>query len=193
VAVHAVNKIPCIEGKSLLIVGGGTIGLLVAQVARQFKAGCVIISEIIPFRNKIAKQCGIASINPLAVDSFDRKLDDLRAGAPLHAVFECAGNESAFNTAVKNVSRGGYVIAVGVYESPIRAEMVLVQDKELNVLGSLMYTWDDYLKAVALISEGRVNMRLLQTHHFKFDRWKDGYKLLEDKPDEALKVLIDMD
>ena len=193
VAVHSVKKVPDIEGEDILIIGGGVIGLLVAQVAKEFKAKTIIISDIIPARNKIAAKCGFLSINPTKVDSFEGELNKLLSGKPLSVVFECVGNEAAFNTCIKVVSRGGHVIVVGVYEAAIRSEMILVQDKELNVIGSLMYTWSDYLQAIDLIDRGRVNLKILQTHHFKFDRWIDGYKLLEEKPDEALKVLIDMD
>lgn len=193
VAVHAVNKVPDIQGQSVLIVGGGTIGILVAQVAKQFKAKNIIISEIIPARHAVATQFGIITINPTKVDSFDERLNDLLSGESLHAVFECVGSEGALNTCIRVISRGGYVIAVGVYETAIKAEMILVQDKELNLIGSLMYTWSDYLEAIDLLAAGRVNLKILQTHHFKFDRWLDGYKVLEERPDEALKVLIDLD
>jgi len=193
VAVHSVKKVPDIEGQDILIVGGGTIGILVAQVAKQFEARNIIISDIIPARNDIAAKCGFLSINPSKVDSFEEELNNLLSGESLSAVFECVGNEVAFNTCIRTVSRGGYVILIGVYETAISSEMILVQDKELNLIGSLMYTWSDYSDAIDLIAGGRVNLKILQTHHFKFDRWIDGYKLLEEKPDEALKVLIDMD
>jgi len=193
VAVHSVKKVPGVEGEDILIVGGGTIGILVAQVAKQFKAKRIIISDIIPARNRIAADCGFLSINPAKVDSFEEELNKLLSSEPVAIVFECVGNEAAFNTCIRAVSRGGHVILIGVYEKAISCEMILVQDKELNMIGSLMYTWSDYLQAVDLIAGGRVNLKILQTHHFKFDRWIDGYKLLKEKPEEALKVLIDMD
>ena len=193
VAVHSVKKVPDIEGENILVVGGGTIGILVAQIAKEFKAKNIIISDIIPARNRIAVNCGFLSINPTKVDSFKEELNNLLSGESLSVAFECVGNEVALNTCIRTVSRGGYVIIIGVYEAAISSEMILVQDKELNLTGSLMYTWSDYLQAIDLIASGRVNLKILQTHHFKFDRWIDGYKLLEEKPDEALKVLIDMD
>lgn len=193
VAVHSVKKVPGIEGEDILIVGGGTIGILVAQVAKEFKAKNIIISDIITARNRIAAKCGFLSINPEKVESFEEELNKLLSGESISVIFECVGNEGAFNTCVRTVSRGGYVILIGVYEAAISSEMILVQDKELNLIGSLMYTWSDYLQAIDLIATGKVNLEILQTHHFKFERWIDGYKLLEEKPDEALKVLIDMD
>jgi threonine dehydrogenase-like Zn-dependent dehydrogenase len=56
-----------------------------------------------------------------------------------------------------------------------------------------MYTWDDYHKAIELIAKNKVDLKILQTHHFNFERWIDGYKVIEEKPDEVMKVLIDLD
>ena len=194
VAVHSVSKVPNIEGKDVLVTGAGTIGNLIAQVAKVFKAKNVIVSEIMPARIEIAKRCGFSVINPAKVDSFDEELKKYLSGEPLSIAFECSGNGNALNTCIKVVSRGGYVIVAGVYESgTVDTEMVLVQDKELNLIGTLMYTWNDYHKAIDIIAENKVNLKILQTHHFKFDRWIDGYNLLTEKSNDAVKVLIDMD
>jgi L-iditol 2-dehydrogenase len=193
VAVHSVKKVPNIKGENILIVGGGTIGILTAQVAKVFEAKKIIVSDVIPARNEIAAKCGLVSINPTKFDSFEKELKRLLSGEYLPVAFECVGNEMALNTCIRLVSRGGYVILIGVYENAVNSEMILVQDKELNLIGSLMYTWPDYLQAVELITKNKVNLKILQTHHFKFDKWIDGYRILAEKPDEALKVLIDMD
>jgi len=192
VAVHSVRKVPSIKGKNVLITGGGVIGVLVAQVARKYKAKNIIISEIIPGRNEIVKKCGFISINPTKIDSFKKELEKNLSSEYLEVAFECSGSEAALNTCVREISRGGYIIVVGVYEADsINVEMVRVQDKEINLIGSLMYTWDDFYEAINLLANKEVNLKILQTHHFKFDKWIEGYKVIEEKPNEVMKVLID--
>ena len=88
--------------------------------------------------------------------------------------------------------RGGTIVVVAVYAEPPRTDMVLVQDRELNVFGSLMYTWDDFREAAVLIDEGLVRLGPLQTHHVPFERWIEGYRLLDDPASGAMKVLIDV-
>lgn len=88
--------------------------------------------------------------------------------------------------------RGGTVVVVGVYPAPPRADMIAVQDRELELLGSLMYTWADFVEAARLIDERLVNLALLQTHHVPFGRWADGYRILADVSAGALKVLVDV-
>ncbi len=84
------------------------------------------------------------------------------------------------------------MIVPAVYEVHPETHMILVQDKELHVTGSLMYTWSDYEAAVDLLARRAVDVRLLQTHHFPFERWPDAYRLLTEDPGSALKVIIDV-
>jgi threonine dehydrogenase-like Zn-dependent dehydrogenase len=84
------------------------------------------------------------------------------------------------------------VVVVGVYADRPRADMVAVQDHELDVHGSLMYTWRDFREAGRLIDEGRVTLAPLQTHHVPFDRWLEGYRLIDDPSAGAMKVLVDV-
>ncbi len=89
-------------------------------------------------------------------------------------------------------SNWGFGIERALYEEDPSARMILVQDKELNLLGSLMYTWADYHLAVDLIASKAVELKPLRTHHFPFERWADAYALVLHHPDEAVKVIIDL-
>ena len=70
--------------------------------------------------------------------------------------------------------------------------MILVQDKELTLTGSLMYTWDDFHGAIELMEKENVSLEPLITHHVSFENWIDGYHLLMQHPDETLKVIVDL-
>jgi L-iditol 2-dehydrogenase len=83
-------------------------------------------------------------------------------------------------------------VVVAVYAEPPRTDMITVQDRELNVHGSLMYTWADFHEAARLIDEGSLPLGALQTHHVPFDRFADGYALIDDPAAGAMKVLVDI-
>ena len=189
VAVHSVRKVPDVKGKNLLIIGGGTIGNLTAQVAKIYGATKIILVDKIPFRNTLAQKLGFLTLEPS--QQLEENVQKLLDGEMPPVAFECVGSSAPLNTCIRIVDRGGYVIVVGVYEEAPQTEMVLVQDKEISVIGSLMYTWSDFLEAVNLIRAAKVNLGLLRTHHFPFDRWQDAYDLLIARPDQAVKVLID--
>lgn len=192
VAVHAVGKVPDLAGRRILVCGGGTIGNLVAQVARSLGAGPVVITERHPLRIDIAHRMGFFAQPPPPADSSQEGIERLFGGSRPTAAFECAGGAEALNTCIAAVERGGHVIVPAVYEAHPQTHMILVQDKELHVTGSLMYTWSDYEIAVDLLARRAVDVRALQTHHFPFERWPDAYRLLTERPGSALKVVIDV-
>jgi L-iditol 2-dehydrogenase len=189
VAVHSIRKVPDIKGKNLVIMGGGTIGNLTAQVAKFYGANKIILVDKISFRNTLAQKLGFLTLEPS--QQLEENVQKLLDGETPPVAFECVGSSAPLNTCIRIVDRGGYVIVVGVYEEAPKTEMILVQDKEINVIGSLMYTWFDFLEAVRLIKEAKVNLELLRTHHFPFERWQDAYDVLMTRPDQAVKVLID--
>jgi len=192
VAVHAARRPASIAGKRLLIVGAGTIGNLTAQVARVLGAGPIVLVDKIPSRNKLAEGLGFAVIDPAQVASVEEAARKVLGGKQPDVAFECVGKAVPLNSCIRAVVRGGDVVVVGVYEGDPQTQMILVQDKEINLLGSLMYTWDDYRLAVELIAGRGVALKPLQTHHFAFEAWGEAYRFLTARPDEAIKVLIDV-
>ena len=59
VAVHAVSRGGDVQGKKVLVLGAGTIGNLVAQVAKGFGASAVMITDLQDYRLQKAKECGV--------------------------------------------------------------------------------------------------------------------------------------
>ena len=191
VAVHAVRKIPYIRGKTIVVAGSGTIGNLVAQTARYYGAGGVLVVERNPFRRETAARLGFQTIDPDDGPP-EETIAALTADTEVQAAFECVGHGDPLNLCIRVVERGGHVIVLGVYSNAVQTEMILVQDKETRVLGSLMYVWNDYREAVRLMRLSKIDLKILQTHHFPLDRWEEGYKILMERPDESIKVLIDV-
>jgi L-iditol 2-dehydrogenase len=189
VAVHAVKKID-LQDKNIFIVGAGTIGNLVAQVARVYNAKNIFISDILPSRIKLAKELGFNSINPINIPSISKYIQ--KQVDSVSIAFECVGKEIPLNNCIDLVERGGYIVVLGVYEDMAKTNMLMVQDKEINIMGSLMYTREDFKEAIKLLADKKVNVEKLQTDHFSFKEWLKGYQLLEKNPDKTIKVIIDV-
>jgi len=191
VAVHAVEQAPNLKEKDVLIVGGGAIGNLIAQVARLYEPRRLIVAERVAFRRNILTDLSIEVIEPLSDAPIEDQVRRLMGKQP-DVSFECAGTASALNACIRATRRGGHVVVLGVYEDDPKTEMILVQDKELTLTGSLMYTWDDFHGAIRLMEQKRVSLEPLITHHVSFDNWIEGYRLLMQHPDETLKVIVDL-
>jgi len=70
--------------------------------------------------------------------------------------------------------------------------MSIVGDRELSIIGTLMYKHEDYQKAVGLIAKGEIITEPRVTKHFAFGQYAEAYKYIDAKGDKSMKVMIDL-
>ena len=156
-------------------------------------AAHVIVLDIDQNRIDIAKKTHLLAFNSSDSGEIPGIIHDIAGKNQVDASFECVGGEIPLNTCIQYTRRGGYVIVPGVYSQDPRVRMIRVQDAELHMCGSLMYTWEDYHRAAAYVESGEIDLKSLRTHTVSFDEWIRGYRLLQDKSSGALKVMVDLD
>lgn len=193
VAVHAVQQAgKALNGQNVVVIGAGPIGNLAAQVARAVGARRVLIADLIDFRLKLAAACGINATIDLTRQDLPSAAQQIFGREDIDVFFECVGSEGAFGQAVANVAKGGTIVVVGVFPAAICTDMGLVQDRELDIRGSLMYTREDYLTAVDLIQKKLIETDRLITNTFPFDAYRDAYEFIEQAKGASLKVMISL-
>ncbi|MEM6527715.1 MAG: alcohol dehydrogenase catalytic domain-containing protein [Chloroflexota bacterium] len=153
VAVHGVRLAGNIAGLDVAVIGAGTIGLLVAQVARAYGAASVVIADLSVERRAIAETLGLRAVEKLPEQAFD-------------VVAECVGVQATLQSAIYASRKGATVLVLGVFGADVAIPAGLIQDWELRVLGSLMYVGDDYREAIRLMDAGLVEVSPLTTHRF---------------------------
>jgi L-iditol 2-dehydrogenase len=191
VAVHAVARAGELAGRNTLVLGAGPIGNLVAQVARAGGAK-VLITDLSEYRLEIAQRSGL---NLVCNPSQERVADAARRAfgdEGFDLAFECVGVEATLTDATENLQKGGTLVVVGVFGDKPRMDLGLVQDRELNIAGTLMYQRKDYERAVELIASGEVITEPLMSKHFKLDDFLDAYHYIEAERDKSMKVFIDV-
>ena len=68
--------------------------------------------------------------------------------------------------------------------------MGLVQDRELSLVGTLMYWKSDYVKAIELAAAGKLCLEQLITDRLPFASYLKAYEYIEHAKDRAMKVMI---
>ncbi len=189
VGVHAVLRGGDVSGKKVLVLGAGTIGNLTAQVAKGMGADEVMITDLNEFRLSIAKQCGIDHCINTATESLDKALKRCFDGAA-DVIIECVGVDDTMTSAIMNARKGSDIIVVGVFAKPAMVDLGLVQDRELRLIGTAMYQECDFLTAVNLITENRVDTSPLVTHRFEFSDYLKAYQFIDENANEVMKAVI---
>ena len=192
VAVHSTGRAPDLTGRNVAVLGAGPIGNLVAQLARCRGAKKVLITDLSDFRLNIAKRCGITEISNAASESLKNASKRVFGEEGFDVALEAVGGEATMDAAVDVIQKGGTIVVLGVFGEKPRIDMSIVGDRELSIIGTLMYKHEDYQKAVELIASGEIITEPLVTKHFPFERYPDAYKYIDVKGDKTLKVMIDL-
>jgi len=98
--------------------------------------------------------------------------------------------EGAIDQAINIGRKGSDIIVAGVYGDNTTVNMGLVQDKELNLTGTLMYTKENWLDAIRFVSEKKILLEPLMSAYFPLAELAEAFQYIEDNKDIAIKVLI---
>jgi L-iditol 2-dehydrogenase/threonine 3-dehydrogenase len=192
VGAHSTRRAGDLKGKNVLVLGSGPIGNLVAQFAKARGAAKMMITDISDFRLSKARECGIMHTANVANENIEDSLQKCFGKEGFDVAFECAGLEITLDQAVQQINKGGTIVIVAVYGSRPKVDMAIVGDRELNLVGTLMYRHEDYEESIKFIEEGKIRTEPLFTGHFDFDHYLDAYKYIDGQGERSLKVFIDL-
>lgn len=193
VAVHALGRArEDVASKHILVLGAGPIGNLVGQVAKGLGAKAVMIVDLSDFRLEKAKACGIDfTVNPEKEDLHAALLRDFGPDKA-DLIMECVGGEPTITQAIACARKGTTIVVVGVFGEKPQVDLGLVQDRELSLIGTLMYQKQDYEKAIELAEAGKLCLEPLVTDKFPFRSYLDAYHYIDSAKDRAMKVMINV-
>ena len=188
VALHAVKRAGTVSGKSVLVMGGGPIGLLVAMSARAFGALPVVVGDPLPSRREKALSFAAdAALDPASAACAEHAKELAAEG--FDTVFEASGAPAALRQAFNLVRTGGAIVQIGTLgtqDIPLPANELMV--REIQLLGSFRYA-NVFDEALRLAASGRVNLRPLLSHALGLEEISEAMNLALSKGD-VLKVQI---
>ena len=115
IATHAVDLGNIAPGKTVCVSGGGTIGLLVQQIAMHAGAARVLVSDPMPEKRAMAQKFGADwTIDPLKDDLVNAGRE-LTGGLGFDTVFECSGVMAAVPPTIHLAAKDGTVVWAGAY------------------------------------------------------------------------------
>ncbi|UNX55795.1 alcohol dehydrogenase catalytic domain-containing protein [Georgenia sp. TF02-10] len=190
VAVRAVRASGLGDRDRIAVLGGGTVGLLCAQVALATGAGAVTVIEPSEHRRRLAEAWGALAVWADGVDERASLAESALGGAP-DVVLECAGQAGSAAEAVALLAPGGVTVALGVTPAADPIDVLDVVLREKTVRGSAAHMWDDdVVPAVGLLADRQVDAEPLITHTVPLARTNHAFELLEDPLAGVVKVLV---
>lgn len=178
VAVRAVVERGVVEsGETVVVIGPGTIGLLVAQVALS-RGADVTVAGLARHddRFRLARRLGVTRTAAL-----DRpgELDAAKGGSDglgVDVVVECSGAPDAVGAGLRLLRKGGRLILVAF--TPGRTEQIdlnLVVQQEVAIVASRGKRPSSFRLALDLLASGAVQTAPLISHRLPLDRWEEAF------------------
>ena len=191
VTVHAVKRAGPIGGLNVVVLGAGPIGLLTACVAKRYGANEVLITDLSDYKLEVAKSLGIDHTVNVRREDPVKVAKDVFGPEGVDIVFECVGsNPVTISQAIDMVHRGATIVIVGVFKEEIPVKVGLIQDRELELKGTAVYIFKDFLDAIELLRKKEIAIDRLISKVFSLKELKDAFKYIEDNRDKVIKVLI---
>jgi len=192
VGVHAARKAGLKSGDKVLIIGAGTIGLSVFQVCLAYGAHVVITAKY-PHQAELAEK--IAGSHSARVVSCDRELKSVvreEFGEDgVDAIMVCIDQE-VFTPALELARKGTRIVLIGHIAREVSFNINKLQGGEIEVVGSVIYKREDFGEAVALMAAGKTDGKSMITHRFPLEKLEDGYRVMMDKTQGNIKVMMEI-
>jgi len=191
-AIHGADVLGLKVGSSVLVLGAGPTGLLLAQLLRLNGAAQLVLAANAGPKMKIAREVDAADIY---VD-LDRKnpeaqWEQLKTDYPqgFDAVIEATGVESIADKALGYVKKGGTLMIYGVYSKAARVHWAPddIFGKEITIKGSFAQV-NCFSRAVAYLDSKKVKVGPMVTDVFKIEQFQDALDKIASR--NCLKVAV---
>jgi len=194
--INAVDRLGDIKGKSVAVVGLGSIGQFFCWTLKKRGASKIIGIDPLSERCEIALRVGATvSIPARSIEVLHEARRHPETWDPPDICVEAVGHQmETLNDCLSLVRYRGTVLAFGVPDQPVYAiEYETFFRKNANLLACVTPKWSEYLAISRdIFIESRDELEPLVTHRIPVRDAAKAFEMYERHEDGIIKVLIDM-
>lgn len=167
-----------ILGEDILITGAGPIGIMAVAVARHAGARKIVITDINPYRLKLAEKMGATFALDIRQGIIKDTVKHLGMKEGFDVGLEMSGNAQAFNDMVDNMCHGGKIALLGIQKSGTTIDWDKVVFNSLTIKGiygrEMYETW---YKMTVMLQSG-LDITPVITHSFPYEEFQKGFEVM---------------
>ncbi|MCL2368607.1 MAG: zinc-binding dehydrogenase, partial [Oscillospiraceae bacterium] len=192
IGLHSARRPRIQQGDKVLVIGAGTIGLVVAMMAKQL-GGEVTISDIVA--NKLTTAQTDFGIHHIILNDepqrFVEKCLDQTGGHGYDVVLDCVGTPQTFWQSLEAVMIGGKVVSVGAGHTNLDFDFKIIMQKHLDVYGSRNALGRDFVDTIELMRSGALgDLNKLITGVYPYTEAAEAFDYADKNVDKVLKSLL---
>ena len=190
IGVYSVRQSLPVKNAKIGILGFGPIGMSVMLAAKAEGAKTIYVTDKIDARLSLAaKEGATLTANPLKENIVDKILG--REPLALDAVYECCGQQEAFDQAIDLLKPGGKLLVIGIPEFDKWLMDVEKTRRDEITIKFVRRQVDCVELTLDLMKTGKIDISNMITHRFPFEKTKAAFDLIAEYGDGVMKTLID--
>lgn len=187
IALHTVKRGGQSPGDTVVVVGPGVMGLLVAECAWALGAGRVVV---VGRGQRLARAAELGSvIVDFTLEDPVVAVRELTDGLGAEVALECSGDPDAVGQCADMLRRGGRVAVIGIPLEDARIPLQKIVLNELEIVG-VRAAAGEMPEAIALVAAGKIRLPELITHRFPLRDFAEAYRTFTERRGGALKVIV---
>ncbi len=192
VVVHACRQAGDVKDKNVIVIGSGPIGVLLIQTLKALGTKTVMATDISDYRLQLAKSSGADFVFNTENEDFGKAVIETFGKDKADLIFDCAGTNTSMANAIEHARKGSMIILVAVFAKMAEVDLAKLNDSEIDLNSTMMYRHEDYIDAIRLVSEGKINLESIISKHFDFKDFQKAYEHIDNNKESTMKVLIDI-
>jgi L-iditol 2-dehydrogenase len=190
IGIYSVKKLISLKGTRVGILGFGPIGMSVMLAAKSEGGKTFYITDKIDQRLSLARKEGaVIAANVLKEDIVKLILDNEPLG--LDIVFECCGQQEAFDQAVDLLKPGGKLIVAGIPQFDTWSMSVEKTRRKEITIQFVRRQIDCVEPSLKRMKNGTIDISNMITHRFPFEHTREAFELVADYSDGVMKAMVD--
>lgn len=189
IAVHAVSLAPLNLGDTAVVVGVGTIGLLIIQILRTAGCGQIIALDIDHGKFDLARRFGAAVCWDPREEDLIQRIRSLTKGRGADLAFDAVGLSFTVGQAAGLLRKGGALVLVGNLSPQADLPLQSVVTREIALYGSCASS-GEYPICLELIQQGKVDVNSLISATAPLRDGAEWFQRLYNKEPGLLKVVL---
>jgi 2-desacetyl-2-hydroxyethyl bacteriochlorophyllide A dehydrogenase len=181
-----------VAGDSVAVIGPGPVGLTAVQLLKAMGAARVILTGTRASRLRLGGELGA----DVVVDA--RETDPVAAvleatgGLGVDAVLECSGANEAVDQAIRMCKPAGRIVLVGYFQGPVTADLNRAVKTGLTLFTIRGEGNRAVGRSVTMAERGLLRTAPLITHRFALDDIAEAFDTVEQRRDDAVKVVLEV-
>jgi L-iditol 2-dehydrogenase len=179
-----------VAGQDVVVFGPGPVGLTTIQALKALGAGQVIAVGTRPARLELAKRLGADHVINVRDTDPVETIAALTGGDGADMVIECSGSTSVPGLFPQVTKRGGKIVVVAFYPSPVTFDLAAVVRKGITIYTSRGEGGRNVKRAVALAAQGKIRGAEIVTHRFALDDIAEAFRVVRERDGDPVKVVV---